>query len=157
MSRFKIDDINAFGPQNAAKLQEALAQPMNPRLTGEPADVSNTREEVVQVQMIGELRRRGYRVLQASVRYKLVRCPSCGHCFHNHADTGQSPGIPDLLVRSDAWPAAVWLGVEMKGAKTRLSKAQAELLAAGGIEVARTPAQAWRIVEGADAKLRNEE
>ena len=34
MRRFKIDDINAYGAQNAARLQEALAQPVNPRLTG---------------------------------------------------------------------------------------------------------------------------
>lgn len=157
MSRIKVDDINAYGAQNAVKLQKALTEPVDPRLTVLPPDVTNSHETVVQAQTIGELRQRGYRVLEASVRYRLMRCPSCEHCFRSHADTGQSPGIPDLFVRSDAWPVAVWLGVEMKGAKTRLSPAQVELLAALGIEVARTPAQAWEIVQRADSILKGPE
>jgi len=152
--RYQIDDLNAFGPQNAAKLKSALEEPVDSRLTGLPPDISNSHEVVVQAQTVGELRQRGYRVMEASVRYRLVRCPNCQHCFRNHADTGQSPGIPDLLVRSDGWPTAVWLGVEMKGSKTRLSPAQVELLAANGIEVARTPAQAWEITQRAEEALK---
>lgn len=156
--RFRIEDLNQFGAQNAGKLLQAQESQrrVDPRLIAPPADTSSDREEDVQAAVIVALRERGLRVMETSVRYRLVRCEECGHGFRWYGHTGQSAGIPDLLVRSDAWPVAMWLGLEIKGAKTKLSQEQTDLLAASGIEVARTPAQALAAVERADARMRSE-
>lgn len=146
-------DVGAFGTQNAERIQaaQAAAERVDPRFQP-PVSIEGGREEEVQGATIVELRRLDYTVLQTSVRFRMVRCPACDHVFHNHADTGQSPGIPDTLVHASAWPvSSLWLGLEIKGAKTPLSKRQKELQSETAIVVARTVAQAVAFVAAVDS------
>lgn len=140
MTRFGRNiDPGSLGPQNRARILEAVSSPIDPRLVDAPRS-SSTCEEDVQAASIRALRELGLVVLQASVRYRSHSCPKCGERFYDHQDTGQTPGIPDLLVRRPDWPRALWLGSEQKGDRTRLSPAQRDLHAGGHIVVARCAA-----------------
>lgn len=142
MGRNGSFDENAYGAQNAGRLREALSRPVDPRLVEAPSTEAG-REEETQRASIAYLRSQGVIVLETSVRYRLVECERCHHTFRWHGDTGQSPGIPDTLVRVPDWPVpAVWVGVEMKGRRTKVSEAQRDLCDGGHIYIARTVAQA---------------
>jgi hypothetical protein len=52
--------------------------------------------------------------------------------------SGQDAGVPDLLVTHPRWPEGVWIGLECKGTKTRLSPEQRRLHAARRIYVVRS-------------------
>lgn len=101
-------------------------------------------EEDVQAEIIKELTARGYRVLQASVRYKC--CWNCGE--RQRGGTGQTPGIPDLLVTYDGWAKGVFIGLEVKSASGRPTDAQKELLGRGLIFLVRNVGEALAAVEG---------
>jgi hypothetical protein len=116
------------------------------------------REEVVQQHIMRALRGDGNLVLSTVNRVKMCKCPNCGHAFRAGGDGGTTPGVPDLLVRPGArasvqWPRAVWLGMEVKGAKTPLSAAQKELNEQGAIVIARSIADADKAVADADDVL----
>lgn len=152
--RNRVIDPSAYGAQNAARIADALARPVDARLVDAPADTASTREEDTQRAIIAHFRGEPVDLLQASVRYHLTRCPECGHMFHDHRDTGQTAGVPDLLLHGSAWPLPLWLGCEVKGEKTRLSDAQKRLHAAGAIVVARSVAQAVAHYVAIDEALR---
>jgi hypothetical protein len=113
---------------------EQRAEPKNLSLTA-PDDMS---EEEVQAQAIADLRRAGWIVLQTSVRYFAQCCRECGSWFRPEGGTGQTAGIPDLLVSHETWPLGVWLGVEMKNAGGELSPEQDLLRLLGRIVIARS-------------------
>jgi len=136
-----------YGVQNAAKLAAAYAAPIDPRLLPAASVESSDCEEEVQRETIKTLRERGYRVLQTSVRYKSVKCPDCGCRFFNHQGTGQTPGIPDLLVQPENDPSTRWMGLEMKGARTRISQEQKDLHAEGRLVIAKTAKAALDAVD----------
>ena len=135
--------IEAISPNNAERIRQALSQSVDSRMISAPTDSdAAASEEAIQQAIIADLRARGYIVLQTTVRYSLVKCPSCSHAFHNHAPTGQTPGIPDLLVRADEWPLGAWLGIEVKSKKGTLSAEQKKLRQREAIVIARSPAEA---------------
>jgi hypothetical protein len=51
---------------------------------------------------------------------------------------GQDRGAPDLLVTCERFPPGVWIGLEAKGSRTRLSAEQQRLLAARRIHIVRS-------------------
>lgn len=96
-------------------------------------------ESEIQAGIVQGLRTYGYTVHVTSARPKRVRCEGCGSWFWPaKCGTGATPGTPDLLVRRDNWPRAVWLGVEIKGEATRLSPEQRALSDTGAIVIARS-------------------
>jgi hypothetical protein len=66
---------------------------------------------------------------------------------------GQDAGCPDLLVSRDTWKPGVWLGLECKGTRTRLSAEQRRLHAAGRIHIVRNWEQARAVVEEFEGDL----
>src|ERR1017187_2380791 len=111
----RILDPNSLGAQNRAKLEDVITETSN---------VSDDCEETVQKATIALLRANGYTVLQTSVRKRMQHCPQCGAPFWPVGGTAQDKGIPDLLVRPEDSNLPLWLGIEVKGAKTRLSPEQ---------------------------------
>jgi hypothetical protein len=96
-------------------------------------------EADVQKLIVAYLRLHGLTVLETSRRRRRCRCgrwPAGGD--------GADKGVPDLLV----WLAGrgSWLGVEVKGQKTRLSPEQRVLAARGMVVVVRTPEEALAAV-----------
>jgi hypothetical protein len=116
------------------------------------------REEVVQQHIMNALRGAGNIVLSTVNRIKLCHCPHCGHAFRPSGANGASPGVPDVLARpgeraSTRWPRAVWLGIECKGAKTRLSPQQKEFHEQGAIVIARSVDEALDAMEETSEEL----
>ncbi len=96
-------------------------------------------EEATQKLIVAFLRVHGYTVLETSRRRRRCRCgrwPVGGD--------GASKGVPDLLVWLSRW--GVWYGLEVKGARTRLSPEQRDLAARGMVVVVRTPEEALAAV-----------
>ncbi|MEO7716290.1 MAG: hypothetical protein ABIY70_08800 [Capsulimonas sp.] len=148
--RRKDIDVMAYGAQNAQAVRDALIAKVDARLLDDPTDAERHREEDVQSDTIADLTARGYTILQTSVRYRLMECPECHEMIRWTGDTGQTPGIPDLLVRNPTWPVGAWLGLEMKGKKTPVSDAQKTLNKASAIVIAKTSGQALAFVLMAD-------
>lgn len=130
----------SYGMQNQSKVADALEL---------PDDVS---EEQIQQCIITELRALGYEVLQNTVRYKKITCPKCGNGFYDHTNTGQSSGVPDLSVRSSAWPPYMWIGLEVKKKKNwRFSSdEQRRLVLAGAVVKVHSVREALDTVKKAD-------
>lgn len=101
-----------------------------------------TTEEAVQRTIVEALRILGYVVLVTSRRRH--RCRVCG-AFSSGGD-GCDRGIPDLLVSLDD---ARWLGMEVKGPRTRVSPEQRSLAADGRIRIVRSVEDALAAVRGA--------
>lgn len=99
-------------------------------------------EDDVQATIVEALRLLGYVVLVTSRRRK--RCRVCG-AFSSGGD-GCDRGIPDLLVSLDD---ARWLGMEVKGPRTRVSPEQRSLAADGRIRIVRSVEDALAAVRGA--------
>lgn len=135
---FDADQVVPIDPRPA---------PRNLKLAAPPAE----QETDIQAAAIAELTRAGYIVLQCSVRYHAQRCRECGAWARPEGGTGQSPGIPDLIVTRESWPIGLWRGVEMKGPKTPLSAEQELLLAQGRISAVRTAAEARECADAATA------
>lgn len=72
------------------------------------------------------------------------RCYRCG--AYSNAGDGCDRGIPDLLV---SLGDGRWLGLEVKGPKTRLSPEQRSLAADGRIRIVRSVEDALAAVRGA--------
>jgi hypothetical protein len=66
---------------------------------------------------------------------------------------GQDSGCPDLLVTSTRYPIGVFLGLEVKTFKGRLSPRQAELAAQGRIVVVRSWEAVLRAIEDFEEAL----
>lgn len=124
--------------------------PFNRQSKGQTVEVP---ESAVESQVDYHLRADGATVLSTTVRYKLQTCPRCSHRFRPVGGYGATPGVPDRLVRLDNWPRGVWLGLELKGSKTRLSPEQKLLFADGAIYVCRTGDQAREALALADKDL----
>ena len=90
------------------------------------------REEDVQRSIILWCRVHRLEVMQTSRRG--VRCPTC--CRTVYGGDGVTKGLPDLFVRIGS--TTMWLAVEVKGPKTRLSAEQKALQASGAIVVVRS-------------------
>ena len=99
-------------------------------------------ESAVETSVDYQLRADGATVLSTVVRYKLQTCPRCSHRFRPKGGYGTTPGVPDRLARHSDWPQGLWLGLELKGSKTRLSPEQKLLLADGAIYVCRSGEEA---------------
>jgi hypothetical protein len=67
---------------------------------------------------------------------------------------GASPGVPDLLISRDTWPSGCFLGIEVKGTKTRLSAAQQRLQAAGRLYICRSWEDALAAVRAFEERFR---
>lgn len=106
------------------------------------------REEDVQANIIATLSTMGLRVLQTSHRVKMVCCPHCQGKFRPPGNYGATKGVPDLLVRCPEQDApGAWLGMEVKGPKTRLSPEQKELEQEQSIIIVRSLEDALRALE----------
>lgn len=99
-------------------------------------------EADVQAQIVDALRYMGHIVLVTSRQRH--RCRKCG-AWGSGGD-GCDKGIPDLLVSLDD---ARWLGMEVKGPRTRVSPEQRSLAADGRIRIVRSVEDALAAVRGA--------
>lgn len=154
-------DPAAFGPRAEPILRAALAEIAadNARFvtTIDMPTQSQiyTREEDVQRKTIEALEMAGFIVLQTSVRHKLTPCQKCGQPTRPFGSGyGSTKGVPDLLVRHADWPAGVWGGVEMKGAKTKVSPAQQQLQIGKHIFICRDVKSAVEAVMEMDREMR---
>ena len=95
------------------------------------------RESQVQSAIIERLTLAGYIVLTTSRVRRGVRC-ECGRFRYPGGGDGVTPGCPDLLVSHPAWPAPMWLGIEVKGTLTKVSAEQKRLADAGRILIVRS-------------------
>lgn len=96
-------------------------------------------EADVQRLIVAFLRLHRLTVLETSRRRRRCRCgrwPAGGD--------GADKGVPDLLVW--LWRPGSWLGLEVKGPKTRLSPEQRHLVARGMVVIVRTPEEALAAV-----------
>ena len=93
-------------------------------------------EGQIQSATIAYLRGHGFIVLQTSVRVR--------------TNTGQTPGIPDLLVSREEWPAGAWIGFEVKAQKGVPTPEQELLLAQGRTFLVRDFETAVTIAKMAD-------
>jgi hypothetical protein len=84
-------------------------------------------EAAVQANIVRELRKIGYEVLETSEHRKRERCPKCGASIVSNAGRGCDKGIPDLLVTHESWPEGSWAGLEIKGHSTQISPEQRDL------------------------------
>lgn len=105
-------------------------------------------EQQIQDCIVQGLSAHGYTVLVTSRRVK--RCRRCG-MFPSTGD-GASRGIPDLLVTL-AGLGPFWIGLEVKGPKTRLSPEQAALHGCGMIIVVRSWEEAFAAVNAAATRV----
>ena len=106
------------------------------------------REEDVQANIIASLSTIGLRVLQTSHRVKMVSCPHCQGKFRPPGNYGATKGVPDLLVRCpEQHDPGAWIGLEVKGPKTRLSPEQKELEQEQSIIIVRSLEDALRALE----------
>lgn len=111
-------------------------------------------EEQIQAITIQAAAALGFRVLQTSVRVRMVDCPQCHARFRPaYLGYGATPGVPDLLICRDRWPWPVMIGLEMKGPNTEISPAQADLQAAGRILIARTMETALAGLQAAERAM----
>jgi hypothetical protein len=99
-------------------------------------------EADVQKLIVAYLRLHGLAVLETSRRRK--RCP-CGRW--PAGGDGCDKGTPDLLVWLPV--PGLWLGLEVKGARTCLSPEQRVLAARGMVVIVRTPEEALAAVRAA--------
>jgi hypothetical protein len=106
-------------------------------------------EESTQAAIIEELARRGYLVLSTSEHRKREQCAGCGAWRTPGKGRGTTPGVPDLLVSRDEWPPGVWLGLEVKGARTAVSREQKALAARRRIFIVRSAREAMEAVQEA--------
>jgi len=94
-------------------------------------------EAELQCQIVDALRLLGCTVLVTSARsYRPAQGERRGY--------GADRGVPDLLVAPPGAPPSVWLGLEVKSARGRLSPVQKALLDAGRITVVRSVTAAIR-------------
>ncbi len=106
-----------------------------------------TAEADIQRLIVSFLRLLGYTVLETSRHRK--RCRGCGRW--PAGGDGCDRGLPDLLVAvPKGGGMRRWLGLEVKGAETRLSPEQQALAAAGLIVIVRTPEEALAAVRGGE-------
>ena len=95
-------------------------------------------EAQVQAAIIQRLTMAGYTVISTSRVRKAQRCSICGRYAFASGGDGVTPGCPDLLVSHPAWPAPLWLGIEVKGTTTKVSAEQKRLAEDGRILIARS-------------------
>lgn len=85
---------------------------------------------------------------------KQLRCPTCGHFFTPRGSNANTPGAPDLLISHVAWPAPLWLGVELKtGPDAEVQPEQRALCEAGRTLIAWTWEQVWAAIQAAEAVM----
>ena len=114
---------------------------------GRPHNRINLPEWSVQKTIEDGLLHLGYLVLHTQHQYTLQHCPTCGAEFRATGGYGADKAIPDLLVRHPAWPVGLWLGIEVKGTKTRLSPEQKLLQDQGGLYVCRSWEDAEEVLQ----------
>jgi hypothetical protein len=98
-------------------------------------------EDEVQAAVVEYLQLVGCTVLVTSRRRK--RCAGCGRV--SAGGDGATKGVPDLLVSHPRFPEAMWLGVEIKNRKGKLSREQAALHNAHQIVLVRSVQDAVRL------------
>jgi len=93
------------------------------------------------------------RVLSTSQHPRKTTCHKCGAQFHPSESLTTSPGLPDLLVRMNHWPAILGfpVGIEVKrDAKSPVRPMQREFAELGFATICWTPEQAWEAVQRVD-------
>lgn len=105
------------------------------------------KEDVVQSHIEGALTQKGYTVLSTSEHRKKEKCPHCDRWMTSKVGRGCSKGVPDLLVRNPRWTPTMWMGIEVKGAKTPLSPEQKLLREQKAICIARSVDEALSLVQ----------
>jgi hypothetical protein len=105
-------------------------------------------EEQLQAVIVAALKLAGFVVLQTSRHRR--RCRRCG-CWPAGGD-GTDRGVPDLLVSSSS--RSGWVGIEVKGPRTRVSVEQKDLAERGLVVVVRNPEEALAACQaGADLRV----
>lgn len=105
-------------------------------------------EADLQSSVVQQLESQGYTVMVTSERR---HGRGGGH--------GQSKGIPDLIVtrkrswRGPGFPKGFWVGIEMKAAKTRVSREQQALADDGRAFVCRTPEEVFAAIAEAERNM----
>lgn len=103
-------------------------------------------EDAIQRCIVQGLEAYGYVVLVTSRRLK--RCRNCG-AWPGGAD-GATRGIPDLLVTRKGWGPR-WIGLEVKGPKTRVRPEQQTLSENGMIVIVRSWEEAYNVIKSMEA------
>lgn len=104
-------------------------------------------EAGVQARIIEALEWRGYLVIDTTRKRKKQVCPKCSTAFWAQGGDGTSKGLPDLMVRREAWPRGVFAGLEIKTDTGRLSAEQQALAERGDIFVVRSHEEALAACE----------
>lgn len=71
-----------------------------------------------------------------------------------HHRTGQSKGIPDVIISKPQWMEGIWLGLEVKSENGRVRPEQQELARLGRIVIVRSLDEAIEAARTADGELR---
>lgn len=96
----------------------------------------------------------GHVVLQTSEHRRGQTCPRCGTWQVLAGGRGTSKGVPDLLVTAGDWPLGVFLGLEVKTARGRVSPEQQDLADRGMIMVVRSVEEAIAAVGKVEKTMR---
>ena len=102
-------------------------QPKLPLQPGIQKRAVKRSEDEVQNSVVLRLRALGFEVLSTSEHRRRESCPRCGTRFFPKQGRGCDKGVPDLLITHPDYPAATWLGLEVKGSGTPLSLEQKDL------------------------------
>lgn len=103
-------------------------------------------EAELQGQIVQALRLMGYVVLVTTVKIRSKN--------PRHHQTGQTKGIPDLIISKPQWVVGSWLGLEIKNEKGRVRPEQQALADLGRIVIVRSLDEAIVAARTADGELR---
>ncbi len=116
--------------------------------------ITDAAEKAIQQQIVDTLRNVGLLVLETSEKRRRYPCKKCGTIdYAQGGRPGVSKGLSDLLVRRRTWPHAMWLALECKARKTKLSAEQEALAAGVHIWIVRSLDDALAAIESADRDL----
>jgi hypothetical protein len=115
-------------------------------------------EESVQESIEQALRSRGYWVLSTSEHRRRELCPHCQKWMVPQQGRGCDKGVPDLLVTSGRtrklqWPPGMWMGLEVKGPTTVLTREQKLLREERRIFIVKQVETALRLVQEFELSL----
>jgi uncharacterized protein (UPF0212 family) len=112
-------------------------------------------EKDLQRDVVTILECRDYEVMETGKTRVKVSCPNCGSQSYPTGWQGNTPGLPDLLIRGRHWPIGVWLAVELKGSETPVTDAQQALWKRGGSYILRSWETVWEVIQSREERFRN--
>lgn len=147
-----LDWLIAESPGGAGAMRGPLPPAPSPQERGGVFDLQRGRglvsisEAELQRQIVEALEVMRFKVLVTTVKIR-SKDP-------RHHRTGQSKGIPDLIVSKEQWIKGIWLGLEVKSENGRVRPEQQELARLGRIVIVRSLDEAIEAARTADGELR---